>query len=226
MSRTPEFYSDNSVLGALAPPPSPITPIEMAQEWEDVNRDVPMAPRTHSQHSNNRGWNVANENIQREQQSNVFLQQQQNQPQYGTCQICYQEKPLEQLTCGHYLCIDCLNGVCRMNGNRNARCPFCRVGIQMECDVYPLWRGRGKKVKRKNNKRSTRKINNTDKIYRTRKHHKTITRQRTSDLTRDRTRDRTRNRTRQHTKKKYTIMSSHKKRKRSRKKRKTRKIRK
>ena len=157
MSRTPEVYSDNSVLEALAPPPSPITPIEMAQEW--------VAPRTPSQHSNNRGWNVVNENIQRQRQSNVFLQQQQNQPQYGTCQICYQEKSLEQLTCGHYLCMDCLNGVCRMNGNRNAICPFCRVGIQMECDVYPLWRGRGKKVKRKNNKRSTRKINNNDKIY-------------------------------------------------------------
>ena len=206
MSRTPEVYSDNSVLEALAPPPSPITPIEMAQEW--------VAPRTPSQHSNNRGWNVVNENIQRQRQSNVFLRQQQNQPQYGTCQICYQEKSLEQLTCGHYLCMDCLNGVCRMNGNRNAICPFCRVGIQMECDVYPLWRGRGKKVKRKNKKRSTRKTNNNDKIYRTRKHHKTIIRQHT--------RDRTRNCTRQHTKKKYTIISSHKNRKTRHKNRKTR----
>ena len=32
MSRTPEVYSDNSVLDALMLTPSPITPIEMAQE--------------------------------------------------------------------------------------------------------------------------------------------------------------------------------------------------
>ena len=222
MSRTPEVYSDNSVLEALAPPPSPITPIEIVQERGNVNRDIPMAPRTPSQHSNNIGWNVANENIERQQQSNLFLQQQQNQPQHGTCQICYQEKPLEQLSCGHYLCMDCLNSVCQMNGNRNARCPFCRVGIQTECDVYPLWSGRGKKVKRKNKKRSTRKKYSIDKRYNTRKHDKTITRQRT--------RQHTRQNTKQPTRKKCTVISSHKKRKSrqknrkiSRKTRKTRK---
>lgn len=40
MSRTPEVYSDNSVLDALMLTPSPITLIEMAQEWGDVNREM------------------------------------------------------------------------------------------------------------------------------------------------------------------------------------------
>ena len=72
--------------------------------------------------NNQSSYNSLDENEDNEENFDIENNQENNQE--SVCQICYEDKPLRVLFCGHEMCTDCIKSIQFVKGRKT--CPFCR----------------------------------------------------------------------------------------------------
>jgi hypothetical protein len=68
--------------------------------------------------------NQSSYNYLQENEDNIDIENNQQNIEENVCQICYEDKPLRVLFCGHEMCADCIKSIQFVKGRKT--CPFCR----------------------------------------------------------------------------------------------------